>query len=315
MEPEDIDDAELAAVLAALRELRLQLSTDLSLASGAVESDEPEIAAEILAADRDDLQRFVGQAAGHLSAPTRLSEDMKLPQQRRRRLRRVLTAVPAVGVLAASATAAALIAPRLGASHPAPARATPPVAASQPAVTPQLIAANLHQLRTVIDHHSSAQQVIAAADRLHTAISQLIAHVGHDPQQVAKIAHWLRLEQSLIAAANPAGGQEILKDSRRLVAHLMATASPILRHTGRPVVDGPATPSAPATSERSLATSSQSSQHPDRSSHSHEATEKPSNQSKTSPTSSSSGAGTPSPTAPVQPANPLPNSAAPFGND
>jgi hypothetical protein len=223
------DDQVVADVLSELRALRLRLSSDLSAASGAVDSGEPEVASDILDGDRDDLRRFLDQARqrlddGAVEPPDVAGGGTTVPLPRSR-WRRVLPAIPAVGVLAASAAAAAILAPRLGDHRAEP--ASPGRATAANAVT-AAAPASFRQLRAAIIGHAPASQVLAAAHRWHRHVAVLIASSSADPRQLGTLIALLRQETSLLRQHQVPEAEAVLAAAHRLETHLLQTAEPLL---------------------------------------------------------------------------------------
>lgn len=224
------------AVLSDLRDLHLRLSSDLSAVSGAVETDEPAVAADILDADRADLQRFLDRAGRRLvdtGDPADGREAVPVPAQRQpgRSWRRALPALPVVAVLAGSAAAAAIVAPHIGqqsgriVQSSAAARPQTVQAAGNGAV---VVPAGFEQLRHAIVGHASAREVLAAADRWHRQLEALIATAAHNPRQLRTVITLLRQERQLLATHDVPDVGQVLAAATRIERHLLRTAAPLI---------------------------------------------------------------------------------------
>lgn len=228
------DDEAVADVLADLRALRLRLSSDLSAASGALETGEPAVASDILAGDSADLEQFVLHARDRLTAgdleglQRSAAAEVAVPRPRTGR-RRWLSALPAVAVLAASATAAAVVAPTLGrqANHssrrPAAATDTATDTAAGTAAP-----ASFRALRSAIITNASPREVLAAAHRWHEQVVALIATSAHDPRRLATVIDLLRQETQLLREHPIPDAGIVLAAAARLEQHLLRTAAPLL---------------------------------------------------------------------------------------
>jgi hypothetical protein len=224
----------LDALLGEVRDLRMTFVTDLSTAAGAVEAGAPEIAADILDADRDELARFFRVAderlrelerAAHREVPANVVPmPTRSPSRTRRRVAVALPAIPLVGALTMAAAAAAGVLPvpgtstSTGTSH----HGTSATAAESNA---------LRQFESVVNSDPSAQQVIAAADKLHRQIVALMATSKGDPAQANAIARLLQAEQDLLLRAQPPGAQTVLAATNSLITQLkghVKTVTPVV---------------------------------------------------------------------------------------
>jgi hypothetical protein len=219
------DDEVISEVLAQLSELRLRMSSDLTLASGAVDDDEGRIAADIVEAERHELARFHLDATSHLLDG---SSGGEIPHQRaastRRRARRLLPLLPALAVLAASAAAAAITISTQPSDHPPtptrPADIASTRASSRPVADPAAVVASYRQLRHVVHGAATARAVITIADEMHRRAA-LAADQSLSANRLTTIILWLRREQQLIARHQPPGAAAVLSASRELVAKLL----------------------------------------------------------------------------------------------
>lgn len=228
------DNRALDQLLGEVRELRLTFVTDLSTAAGAVEAGAPEIAADILDADRAELARFFQVADDRLRelerAATRnpagepLADVVALPARprstTRRRIAVTLPAIPLVGALTMAAAAATGILPVPGTATHSP---------SQHVTSASSVETNaLRQFETVVNSDPSAQQVIAAADKLHRQIVALMATSNGDPAQANAIAQLLQAERDLLLSKQPPGAQTVLAATRTLITQLKGHSTTIV---------------------------------------------------------------------------------------
>jgi hypothetical protein len=231
----------LDALLGEVRDLRLTFVADLSMAAGAVEAGATDVAADIIDADRTELARFFRAADERLRelelaayrdsareaidpVPANTVPANVVPMRPRSRARRrvalALPAVPLVGALTMAAAAAAGIVPLPGRSAPSSAHhGTAAIAAENNA---------LRQFETVVNSDPSAQQVIAAADKLHQQIVALIATSNGDPAQANAIARLLQMERALLLSKRPPGAQVVLAATGSLITQLHSHATPIV---------------------------------------------------------------------------------------
>jgi len=234
--PGSVGAEALDELLDEVRELRLTFVTDLSTAAGAVEAGATDIAADILDADRAELARFFRVADDRLRelerAATRdqgaepAADVVPLSTARsraRRRIAMTLPAVPLVGALTMAAAAAAGVLPVPGTTSHSPA----------PHATVSGVESNaLRQFESVVNSDPSAQQVIAAADKLHRQIVALMATSNGDPAQANAIAQLLQAERNLLLSKQPPGAQTVLAATSTLItqlkSHVTPTATPLL---------------------------------------------------------------------------------------
>ncbi len=221
-EPEDdVSPEALDDLLAEMRELRLTLAADLSTAAGATDAGAPEIAADIIEADRGELARFARVADERLRRLPADRDDRTPATAWRRRFAVTLPAIPAVGAIALTAAAAGGVLPIPGSGG----GSTAPGAAAHASATATPVDSTFRRFVNVIDGNPSASQVIAAASKLHRQIRKLIASSPADPSRAAAVAELLRMEQSLLMRERPPGAGVVLDATRRLAARL-STAAP-----------------------------------------------------------------------------------------
>jgi hypothetical protein len=232
-----------------VRELRLTFVADLSSAAGAVSSGAPEVAAEILDADSRELARFFRAAderlreleeAAYRPAPSH-ADVVALPAGRsavRRRLAVALPVVPLVGALSMAAAAATGLVAVPGVTSHAASHSHVAVAATAGGVPA------LRQFESVVNGDPSAQQVIAAADKLHQQIVALIANSDGDPQRTSAIAQLLQIERQLLLTKQPPGAQAVLAATRSLITQLNGHSATKVESLPKPT----SAPVAPASS-------------------------------------------------------------------
>src|SRR4051794_15855333 len=205
----------LDGLLRDVRELRLTLAADLHAAAAAAEDGAPEIASDIVEADRDEIARFRRVAETRLLRLQRLAVAEPEAPKWRRRVVVALPAVPIIGAMAVSAAAVSGVLPlpsHHDAAKPRPVQAAP----TSPVGT------SFRQLERIVDsNESSARDVIAAARVLHLQLAELIANSSNDPTQAAVLADLLRAEQSLLMTAQPPGASVVLDATRRLAQQLV----------------------------------------------------------------------------------------------
>ncbi|MBV9098640.1 MAG: hypothetical protein JO079_11340 [Frankiaceae bacterium] len=234
VQPESRGTEALDELLGEVRELRMTFVTDLSTAAGAVEAGAPEIAADILDADRAELARFFEIADERLRELERAalrevprtdgvgSNVVPLtPRSRtRRRVAVALPAIPLVGALTMAAAAAAGVLPIPGTS--------PSTSTSHhgPATVAAAESNALAQFATVVNSDPSAQQVIDAADKLHQQIVAMMATSHGDPAQANAIAQLLQAERDLLLRAQPPGAQAVLAATSSLITQLKGHVKP-----------------------------------------------------------------------------------------
>jgi hypothetical protein len=285
---------ELDELLDEVRGLRLTFVTDLSTAASAVELGATDVASDIIGADRAELDRFFRAADDRLReleraayrTPEQLEPELAdvVPigsrsdrSSTRRRLAMTLPAIPLVGALTMAAAAAAGILPVPGTST------ARPHTANGVTVTAATESNALRQFEQVVNSDPSAQQVIAAADKLHQQIVALMATSHGDPAQANAIAQLLQMERALLLSKRPPGAQTVLAATGSLITQLTNHAKTVVS----PVMVSPKPMPVPTTSSTSKPSPSPS---PTKTS------PKPTHSSSPSPTPSSSSS---SPTGPL----------------
>ena len=218
----------LDELLGEVRELRLTFVTDLSTAAGAVEAGATDVAADILDADRAELARFFEAAddrlrelerAAHREPATNVVAMRSRPRSpARRRIAVALPAIPLVGALTMAAAAAAGVLPIPGTSTATGHHGTVSIATENNA---------LRQFETVVNSDPSASQVIAAAQKLHQQIVQMMQTSAGDPAQANAIAQMLQAEQALLESKRPPGAQGVLDAIPTLINALASHTTPV----------------------------------------------------------------------------------------
>jgi hypothetical protein len=283
----------LDELLGEVRGLRLTFVADLSTAAGAVEAGAPDIAADILDGDRAELARFFRAAderlreleqAAHRDPATAGADVVAFPTRSRSHARRriavALPAIPLVGALTMAAAAAVGVLPVPGTSNGTAHHSTPAITVENSA---------LRQFASVVNSDPSAQQVIAAADKLHQQIVALMQTSNGDPTQANAIAQLLQAEQALLLSKEPPGAQAVLAASGSLMKQLTNRTKTVIT----PAIASP--PPADVAAQSDTTTSSKSSPSPS-----------PTKSAKPSPTPTHSSSPSPSPSSSSSAPGPLP---------
>ncbi|MDQ1683751.1 MAG: hypothetical protein QOC82_488 [Frankiaceae bacterium] len=228
--PESCGSEALDQLLGEVRDLRLTFVADLASAAGAVELGATDVAADILDADRAELARFFQVAddrlrelerAAHREQPATADVIPIASRSRtRRRVAVALPAIPLVGALTMAAAAAAGVLPIPGTST----SNTPAQHASANTVENNA----LRQFASVVNGDPSAQQVMAAANKLHQQIVALIATSKGDPAQANAIAQLLQAERQLLLSKQPPGAQAVLAATSSLITQLTGHAKTVV---------------------------------------------------------------------------------------
>lgn len=230
------DDQAIIDLLDTVREVRTALAIDLSVAAGALDEDNPEVARDILVATSADLERasdHVQDAAGD-----------EVAARRRARRSRALIALPAVPLVGAIAMTTAVALSSATHQH---------ASAAKPAVVHHVSATStLQRLENVVNQHPRAAQVIAVAEDLHQQLTQMIASSTNDAQ-LHVVQHLLTLEQRVLEHSKVPGTQLALAASRELAELLKQ--QPVHVRTKRPISNETAPTSAPTTRAKPTATS------------------------------------------------------------
>lgn len=204
---------DVAGLISELQALRLTMGTDLSLAAGALDADAPEVAAEVIEADRAELAAFRLRAEARLAALSALAAPAvpapagPPPLYRRVARSRLLPAAP---VLAAAAVAVAISTGALPApGHGGDGFRPQPAASSWQAFS-----------RAASDRSSTA--VLAAARQLHQSVESLIAEAPHNPTAGAQAMLLLQMERAILLQDQPPGTPQLLAQAQSLVERLTA---------------------------------------------------------------------------------------------
>jgi hypothetical protein len=203
------DDEALRELLDEVEALRLALGADLIIAAAAADDDRPDLASEVIDADRSELADFAARVERRLAGLGDRPIVVETPAPsvpRRVRAGTVLTAAALTGVLAIGAAAAAVHGPA-PTSHPQ-------------AIDTAAVASSYDDFRRVVAAGASMDQVVAAADRLHHSLAQLIAAAATDPTSASRALRILHRETRTIQANQPNGAERILAAARALIAQL-----------------------------------------------------------------------------------------------
>jgi hypothetical protein len=216
-----VDPDEIKELLEKVQQLRMTLTADLSAAAGALDADEPEVARDIIAADRVELHR--------IAAPPVPAQRSAAP---RRRILIALPAIPLVGALAITGAAALTS----GSSHHPTAGRSVVTAINTPAAIQQTAATTLHQLERVVAHHHGQRQVVTVAAQLHHQLTALITTAPHDATQLGEVQRLLSVEQQLLESHRGEGTAIALAASRHLNKLLAAAGLPTVLPSSLPPV-------------------------------------------------------------------------------
>ncbi len=222
---EQTPDSDIAALIADVRDLRLALSADLSLAAGAVENGADDIAAEVLDGGRDDVARFRARALARLVAADSCGHGEPQPAARPGLVRRAMSSrlLPAAPVLAAAAAAAAFAAGVL----PVPTTAGPGTAA----VHARAVADSWQAFSRAATGRVDEADLLRAAANLHRSLASLIDAAPHDPEKGQQALLLLQMERALLLNDQPPGATQVLAQADDLVARL-AKLLPALPRAG-----------------------------------------------------------------------------------
>ena len=210
----------LDALLRQVDDLRLTLSTDLSLAASAVEAGSPEIAAEILGADQDALHRFEIRALDHLA-------ELETPAARKQSVWAQVHVAPIVAAAALVGLLAGLAPQALG-----------PRNGSQLNVAATDSLQRLQQLA----ENGDADQVRAASVQLHAQLADVVANAKTDPMAAQTALLLLTYEQSAIVHSSDSGAlADVLRQSQALARAIVAA----MPAQSRPVATAVPVPAAP----------------------------------------------------------------------
>lgn len=227
----------LDALLREVDALRTTLQTDLSLAAGAVEAGAADLAASLLASDRDELAAFEARALSHLQrleaedrAEDRAEDAAPAPADvvplaagRRRRLTRLLPAAPLVAAAAALVGFLGLV-PGAGSGRPATTD------------TSGTVLSSWEELSRLSAADAPPEDVQRAALDLNADIAQMVARSGGDPAAARQALALLHEAQAVLASDDDADQlTAVLRQSRALAARLLASLPPV----PRPVLSSP----------------------------------------------------------------------------
>jgi hypothetical protein len=224
------------------------MASDLSAAAGAVDSDQPGVAGDIIEAGRRDLAHL-GQRSRR---PGPAGRTLPGPRDHRRTstrsgIRSVLTAT--VPLLAMAAIGAAAVTaynlhqhdPRSpGARHQTQLPGVPsPGATTHGQAATDAAAAMLHALTIAVRRGASPATIAATAALLHDQLASIAAASGGDSQTLAAVRRMLTAEDHLLSGSTDPRVAVELTAVRRLEATLTAPPSRIIR---APSVSQPPTP-------------------------------------------------------------------------
>lgn len=231
-----VDADEITELLDKVRQLRMTLTADLSAAAGAIDAEQPDVARDIIAADRIEVRR--------------LAERVIPPQRptptRRRRALIALPAIPLVGALAVTGAAALTGG---SSNHPDSTAAGRSVVATidTPATIQQTAATTLHHLERVVAERHHPRQVVTVAAHLHHQLSAIIATAPHDALQLGEVRRLLSVEQQLLESHHGEATAIALAASRQLNDLLAAAGLPTARPSSIPTLPVTPTQAAPTT--------------------------------------------------------------------
>lgn len=203
--------AEISALLSEISALRTTLSTDLSLAAAALESDAHDVADEVVTGDLQALHAFEQSALGHLrslATPT-VSLGAAVPRTARRRAARMLPAAPVLAAAALIGFVAGVV-PMDPAPTPAPAMTSAAAAASW-------------ELNRLAEADAPAEELRAAAERLNDRLADLVEVAAADPGAAQQALLLLRDTTAVLQESDDAAElADVLAETRALVARLVA---------------------------------------------------------------------------------------------
>lgn len=228
-----VDVDEVTELLEKVRQLRMTLTADLSAAAGALDAEQPDVARDILAADRVEVRR--------LTAPVTPPQPSVPP--RRRRALIALPAIPLVGALAITGAAALT---SNGSDHRASAERRSVVSAiDTPASIQQTATTTLQHLERVVAARHHPRRVVTLAAHLHDQLTALIATAPHDAVRLSEVQQLLSAEQQLLESHHGEGTAIALAASRHVNDLLAAAGIATTTPTSLPTV--PAKPTKVAT--------------------------------------------------------------------
>jgi hypothetical protein len=231
-----------------VQSLRTTMASDLSAAAGAVDSDQPDVAGDIIEGGRRDLAHL-GQRNPR---PAPAAPALPRPRDHRRTstrsgVRTVLTAT--VPLLAMAAVGAAAVTAyniqqhdpgSAGARHQTqlPGVPNPGATTHGPAAT-AAAAATLHALSIAVRRGASPATIAATAALLHDQLASIAAASGGDTATLAAVRRMLAAEDHLLSGNSDPRIAVELRAVRRLEATLTSHPSTV---THAPSVSHPPTP-------------------------------------------------------------------------
>jgi hypothetical protein len=240
--------AEIEGLLHDVRSLRTTMASDLSAAAGAVDSDQPDVAGDILEGGRRDLAHLGQRSPGADTAAA------VLPRPREHRRTRagsgartvLLATVPLFAMAAVGAAAVAAYNSQQpassspGARHQTQLPVVPsPAATAHRAAATDAAAATLHALSIAVRQGASPATIAATAALLHDQLASIAATSGGDSQTIAAVRRMLAAEEHLLSG-NPDPRVAVeLQAVRRLEATLAGHPGTV---THAPSVSQPPTP-------------------------------------------------------------------------
>jgi hypothetical protein len=243
--------AEIAGLLHDVQSLRTTMASDLSAAAGAVDSDQPGVAGDIIEGGRRDLAHL-GHLGQRSPGPDPAGRALPRPRDHRRTstrsgVRTVLMAtVPLLAIAAVGA--AAVTAYNIdqhdpsspGARHQTqlPWVPSPGASADRPAAT-DAAAATLHALTIAVRRGASPATIAATAALLHDQLAGIAAASGGDSKTLAAVQRMLAAEDHLLSGKTDPRIAVELRALRQLEATLTGRPSPV---THAPSVSQPPTP-------------------------------------------------------------------------
>ena len=232
----------LDAFLRQVDDLRLTLETDLTLAASAVESGSPEIAAEILGADREALHRFEVQALDSLS-------ELETPATRKQSVWAQVHVAPIVAAAALVGLLAGLAPQALG----------PRTDGNQRTVAATDSLERLQQLA----ENGDADQVRAASVQLHAQLADVVANAMTDPMAAQTALLLLTYEQSAIShSSDSLALADVLRQSQALARAIVAAMPAEARNVVTSPVPVPAAPKPSPTTKAAAKPTASSSPSP-----------------------------------------------------
>lgn len=239
------DSQDIANLLENVHQLRLTLTADLAAAASAIEADEPAVARDIVAADRDEVRRLIDRPPSQRRAPR--PEPRREPARPRRALL-ALPAIPLVGALAMTGAVALN-----GGDHPSRVQTVvhhtaSPTATGSPGEIRQTATTTLRQLERVVSLHPGGGAVVAVATDLHRQLTAILATSPNNTKRLNEVQHLLTVEQRLLETHHGHATAIALAASRQ-IAHLLnvrnlSTAVPSSPPTSQPHVTATPTKSA-----------------------------------------------------------------------